>query len=172
MFWNIRGWGHGGRHTQLKEYMAKEQIDVVALQEAIKSDFTYRDLLAFDPLQRFCWNWVPSRGHSGGILLGCNRDVCDVMLWDVGVFSLATTIKHRASGLLWVVVCVYGPADHSRSADFLLELTNLVGAKRACNLPLLVGGDFILIHSGADKNNANIDWARVSMFNSAIASAA
>ena len=172
MFWNIRGCGHGGRRTQLKEYMAKEHIDVVALQETIKSDFTFRELLAYDPLQRFDWHWVPSVGHSGGILLGCNKDVCDVLHWDVGVFLLSATIKHRVSGLSWVVVCVYGPADHSRSPAFLLELTNLVGAKRDINLPVVVGGDFNLIRSGADKNNAHIDWTRVSLFNNAIAAAA
>ena len=35
---------------------------------------------------------------------------------------------------------------------------------------LLVGGDFNLIRSGADKNNNNVNWPRVSMFNNAIAS--
>ena len=90
----------------------------------------------------------------------------------MGVFSLAVTINHRASGLSWVVVCVYGPADHSRSMEFLLELTNLVGAKRACTMPLRLGGDFNLIRSGADKNNANINWNRVAMFNNAIAAMA
>ena len=99
MFWNICGCGHGRRRTQLKEYMAKERIDVVALQETIKTDFLFRDLLAFDPLQHFDWHWVPSMGHSGGILMGCNRDVCDVMKWEVDVFSLAANIKHCASGL-------------------------------------------------------------------------
>mgnify|MGYP006267345135 CR=1 FL=1 len=157
LFWNIRGCGHVGRRTQLKEYIAKERIDVVALQETIKADFSFRDLLAFDPLQRFSWHWLPSAGHSGGILMGCNNDIYDVLQWDVGVFFLSATIRHRVSGLSWVVVCVYGPADHSRSAVFLQELTNLVGAKRAINLPLVVGGDFNLIRSGANKSNANID---------------
>jgi len=104
--------------------------------------------------------------------LGCNKDVCDVLHWDVGVFLLSATIKHRVSGLSWVVVCVYRPADHSRSPAFLLELTTLVGAKRAINLPVVVGGDFNLIRSGADKNNGRIDWTRVSLFNNAIAAAA
>ncbi|XP_037474300.1 uncharacterized protein LOC119350702 [Triticum dicoccoides] len=42
-----------GRRTQLREYMSKEHIDFVALQETIKADFSFRDLLAYDPLQRF-----------------------------------------------------------------------------------------------------------------------
>ena len=37
------------------------------------------ELLVYDPLHRFDWHWVPSIGHSGGIQLGCNKDVCDVL---------------------------------------------------------------------------------------------
>ena len=33
IFWNIRGCGHAGRRTQLREYMSKERIDFVALQD-------------------------------------------------------------------------------------------------------------------------------------------
>jgi hypothetical protein len=35
-----------------------------------------------------------------------------------------------------------------------------------------VGGDFNLIRGWEDKNNANIDWARVLKFNDCIASLA
>ena len=38
---------------QLREYMAKERIDVVVLYEMIEVDFSFLDLLAFDPLNRF-----------------------------------------------------------------------------------------------------------------------
>ena len=171
LFWNIRGCGHVGRRTQLREYMAKERIDIVSLQETIKADFAHRDLLAIDPLQRFYWRWVPSAGHSGGLLMGCNEDVCEVLAWDFGVFCIMATVRQRASNLVWAVIGVYGPADHSRSAGFLDEVSAMVGAKRAANLSVLVGGDFNLIRLGSDKNNGIVDWARVSLFNNAIATA-
>ena len=104
--------------------------------------------------------------------MGCNRDICDVIAWEPGLFFIAATVRHRVSMATWVIVSVYGPADHARSADFLGEITTLVEAKRAANLPIVVGGDFNLIRSGADKSNSNIDWARVSLFNNAIAAAA
>lgn len=120
--------------------MAKERIDVVALQETIKQDFLFRDLLAFDPLQRSEWDWVPSVGHSGGLILRCSKDVCEVDGWEQRTFFIAASIKRHALGLTWVVVCVYGPADNARSAAFLDEITSLVGAKRAPNLPVIIGG--------------------------------
>ena len=150
-FWNIRGCGHGGRRTQLREYMSKEHIDFVALQETIKADFSFRDLLAYDPLQRFDWFWIPSVGLSGGQLMGCNKDVCEVILWEGGTFYIAATIRHRVSQASWVIASVYGPADHARSAIFLDEITAMVGAKQSSNLPVVVGGDFNLIRSGRTK---------------------
>lgn len=172
-FWSIRGsYGHTGCRTQLKEYISRERIDVIALQETIKSDFAFRDIIAIDPLQHFDWRWVPSAGHSSGILLGCNRDCCDVVNWEFGSFFLAATICHRASRISWTVVFVYGPADHARTGDFLGEIQTLAGSLRARNLPVVLGGDFNLIRSGADKNNSNNDWARVQQFNAAIAAMA
>ena len=88
--------------------MARKQIDVVALKEMIKSEFLFRDLAAFDPLQRFSWGWVPSLGHSGGLLLGCNNDVCDVVSWELGAFFIFAMIKHRVTLATWAIVCAYG----------------------------------------------------------------
>ena len=61
---------------------------------------------------------------------------------------------------------VYGPADHSRSASFLEELEREV---KACRVPVLISGDFNLIRGPKDKNNANINWPRVHLFNEWIA---
>jgi endonuclease/exonuclease/phosphatase family metal-dependent hydrolase len=35
--------------------------------------------------------------------------------------------------------------------------------------PVVVAGDFNLVRGSADKNNSNIDWSRVSLFNDSIA---
>lgn len=170
IFWNIRGFGHSGRRTLLKEYITREGINFVAFQETIKADFSHRNLTSIDPFSKFEWRWVPASGHSGGILLGCNRDCCDVLSWSLGIHFVSVTVKHQASARTWAVVAVYGPADHSLSANFLGEIRSLVHDLDLAQIPVLVGGDFNLIRSGADKSNSNIDWPRVHLFNDAIAS--
>ena len=142
-FWNIHGFGHVGRRTQLKEYMQKEGIDIVALQETIKIDFLHHELLAIDPLERFTWNHLAASGHSGGMLLGFDQEVYEVLAWDAGAFFLAGHIRHRQSQQELVVIQVYGPADHSRSTEFLGELQSKVLSVSSSLIPLVVGGILI-----------------------------
>ena len=115
LFWNIRGFGHLGRRTLLKEYMRKEDVDIVGLQETIKTDFRFHELLSLDPLERFEWHFTPAVGRSGGMLMGLSRDVYDIISWDRGAFFLAAHFRIRATLRELVVIQVYGPADHSRS---------------------------------------------------------
>ena len=148
LLWNIRGFGHAGRRTQLKEYIRKEAIDIVGLQETIRAEFRHHDILAIDPLERFVWHHKPATGHTGGMLLGFCSATFEVLTWEVGIFFIAANIRVRASLRELVIVQVYGPADHSRSVEFLGELEAKVREVSVAQLPLLVGGDFNLIRSG------------------------
>ena len=65
-------------------------------------------------------------------------------------FGASMVVLHRQLDLLWEVLVVYGPADHSLSALFLDEISDKIDPY---TLPLLIGGDFNLLHSPSDKNN-------------------
>jgi endonuclease/exonuclease/phosphatase family metal-dependent hydrolase len=69
----------------------------------------------------------------------------------------------------WCFFLVYGPADHRRSDEFLVELEREVLADP---FPVVVGGDFNLICASGDKSNDNIYWPRVRRLNEAIATMA
>jgi exonuclease III len=116
--WNLRGFGAPGRQRQLKEYMRQENMDIVGLQETIKESFLLHELEGLSR-HKFAWHWVPASGHSGGILLGVKEDTFEVDDMDHGVFSVCMALNHRRCNLRWVVIIVYGPADHSRSPTFL-----------------------------------------------------
>lgn len=166
IFWNIRGFGHTGRRTLLKKYLHKERIDCVALQETIKSDFSFTELKSIDPRERFVWQWVPANGHSGGLLLGLDHDKFLVTSWTAGTYFLSAKIANKADLHIWELCVVYGPADHARSAPFLEEIGRFTSM---INHPLVIGGDFNLIRSEEDKSSGNINWPRINLFNNAIA---
>jgi exonuclease III len=166
MGWNIRGFGRRGRRTQLKDYMRKENIDVICLPKTIKQSFTDQELKSIEPGEPFHWSWVPASGHSGGLLLGFRDSMFEVGSIDQGQFFISAVVLHRASKVIFEYVGVYGPADHARAPAFLEELENKVSRSQH---PVVVGGDFNLIRGAEDKNNSNINWPRVHLFNDCIA---
>jgi endonuclease/exonuclease/phosphatase family metal-dependent hydrolase len=86
--------------------------------------------------------------------------------WRKGNFFLSATVLQQSSNVKWCFILVYGPADHSRTEEFLGELVGEVGA---CSLPIVMCGDFNLIRCAGDKSNNNINWPWVRRFNDAIA---
>ena len=90
-------------------------------------------------------------------------------MFDHGIFWASSVVFHRQLKSLWEVMVVYGPAAHSLSPSFLDEITHKV---EACTLPLVIGGDFNLLRSPADKNTNNFSWSLADAFNDFISSCA
>jgi endonuclease/exonuclease/phosphatase family metal-dependent hydrolase len=99
-------------------------------------------------------------------LAGFRDSVFDIGSVSKGEFLLTAQVCVKATRFLFEFVGVYGPADHGRSLVFLLELESAISRS---SLPVFVAGDFNLIRGRADKNNNNIDWQRVNLFNDCIA---
>jgi endonuclease/exonuclease/phosphatase family metal-dependent hydrolase len=150
----------------LKDYLRKYKVDIIFLQETIRQEFTLQELEGFEFGDKFYWTWLPAVGQSGGMLLGLRDNTFEVGATDQGLFFLSATILHKPSRLIFEFIGVYGPADHARSRNFLEELEVKVSSTQ---YPVVVAGDFNLIRGSADKNNRNIDWTRVRLFNDSIA---
>jgi len=66
LFWNTGGMGEPSRVRLLKDLISQEQFELVGVQETIKQHFFLQELEASTPGINFKWNWVPTKGHSGG----------------------------------------------------------------------------------------------------------
>ena len=168
LFWNIRGFVHDGRHRQLIEYLRDEHIDIVAIQETMRTEFSLPELDRLSP-HLFAWHWLPSSGsigHSGGILLGVKDATFEVGSMDRGTFFVSMELFEWSLNFKWEVIIVYGPADHSRSAAFLDELHRKVST---ASLPVVVEGDFNLLRFTEKESNEHVNFARMQMFNDCIA---
>lgn len=91
-------------------------------------------------------------GHRAlrGILLGLNTETFDVIKFSKGQYFVSAHVIQRNNAFRWELIIVYGPADHTRSRDFLSELHDKIVS---VSHPLVVGGDFNLIRSRNDKSN-------------------
>lgn len=136
-FWNVRGLGKVYRRHWVKDHILTEDLDVVALQETIKQDFSDLELKDMARNKDFVWDWVPTRGHSGGLLTGINNENFELEQSAFGSFFLASLIRDRKTNHRFWVLNIYGPAQHHLSADFLKELHDFCVNE---HLPILMGG--------------------------------
>lgn len=60
---------------------------------------------------QFAWNWLPARGHSGGLLLGLKTDTFEVGEWKIGEFFVAALVYHKARKVKWWIMVVYWCTD-------------------------------------------------------------
>ena len=63
------------------------------------------------------------------------------------------------------VVGIHGGLRACRSFAYPPFLDDLSNKIETCNIPLLIGGDFNLLRSPVDKNNANFSWPLANAFN-------
>lgn len=73
--WNIRGFGQIARRRKVKNYIVREGVDVLGLQEIIRHDFTMGDIDYLTGAHKFVCRWMAASGRSGRILLGVKNDI-------------------------------------------------------------------------------------------------
>ena len=164
LLWNIIGMGKPARVRQLRELMLAEKVDIAGVQKTIKQTFTRQEL---DAISRgnFTLNWLPTCGHSGGILVGVKLDDKDDEDWFVSDFLIAVTIRERKINFRWVLMVVYGHAQHDLSTDFLTEMATRLSGQI---LLVVIGGDFSLIREPDDKSSMRADAGLMDSFNTFI----
>jgi exonuclease III len=118
LFWNVRGLGKGSRRRQVQEFIAECKLDILGLQETIKENFSDKELRELAGGRDFTWQWSPAKGRSGGLLMGINLVNLEMEDFRVLEFYISMSVRDRKTNFRWIVVTVYGPANHDKSADF------------------------------------------------------
>lgn len=103
----------------------------------------------------FDYDFLPSLGAAGGVLLGWHRGHWVVTDVTRRRFSLSAKLARTISpGSSWWITVVYGPQADQEKVEFLEELlhfrNSITGAWMLC-------GDFNMIHLAADKNSDRLD---------------
>ena len=75
--------------------------------------------------RNFAWNYLPTVGSAGGILVGVNLDLFEVIAWDIRKFSVSVVIKIRSMDKVVRITTVYGSAYEEGKQAFISELHEL-----------------------------------------------
>jgi hypothetical protein len=101
-------------------------FDCICLQETIKSSFRQRELERFAGQKDMFWSWLPCSGHSGGLLMGVDKELATASDEVLGTFFQSYKLTTKLDGFVWKLVNVYGPAHDDRKSEFLEDIQTFV----------------------------------------------
>ena len=82
-------------------------------------------------------------------MLGINSDTFNVLEKEMGEYFIRTLVHNKLEDFTWNLVVVYGDAQPSGKAKFLVELVHII---KHTKVPLFIAGDFNLTRRSSDKN--------------------
>lgn len=160
--WNVRGLNDRARRSVVQGLLSLYRPSLVCLQETKVSCFC--NVLATETLgSAFDYDYVPSFGVVGGILLGWNRDEWTIADVHKESFFISARLTRAGSPVPWWITVVYGPQEDQEKVEFLDGLLRfregVPGASLLC-------GDFNMIYRARDKSNGRLDRRCMRRFRS------
>jgi exonuclease III/plasmid maintenance system killer protein len=162
LFWNIRGLGQKGRVPALANKIRENHADFVGVVETKKGEYTAGMLRSLTGNTKFNWCSLKAKGSAGGILLGANEDLFSMSVRELLDFTVSVMLSIKASSFVFKLVVVYGSPYEEGKQAFVDELHKVMGSWTG---PILLGGDFNLVRSRLDKNNGQVNFRWVDLFN-------
>ena len=150
------------KHKHVSDCVREHELDFGAISEAGKCDFRQHVLDHLAGGLDYAWHSLPTRGRSGGILLGIQTTTMDLLAFSTGEFHIKFHLRNRAGNFTWSLVAVYGAAQEEHKSAFLHELVNLA---KDNPYPILIGGDFNILRYQEEKNNDCFDTHWPFLFN-------
>ena len=107
--WNIRALNDPKKWTAIKNKIEESHCAVLYLQETKRENFDSRYLLNFYPKKLNKFEYLPSVGASGGLLIAWNDSVFQGETLFQNDFSISVRFTSTISGDSWTLTNIYGP---------------------------------------------------------------
>lgn len=125
LFWNIRGITTTGKKPCIVETLSKHSPSIVAFQETKKENLSTSFLKSISGNKAYNWHHLPAVGTSGGILVGVDQDVFDIVNWSSLNYSVSCNVVHKTSEISFRFIAVYGSPYDDGKDEFIFELHSL-----------------------------------------------
>lgn len=165
MTWNVRGINSSWKWDSVKNKIVEAQCDIVCLQETKKDQFDRLFLKKICPPAFDCFDYLPSVGASGGILIAWKGSLFSAVRVSHNNFALTMEFCSIHNASKWVLTCVYAPCTPEGRSSFLDWLQNV---HMDPGTDWIILGDFNLIRKLEDRNKPGGDLNDIFRFNAAI----
>lgn len=161
IFWNVRGLNNRAKRAAVRTVIATAAPCIVCLQETKLSSVSPSHVSEtlgglFDG-----YYLLPADDTRGGILLAWQTSVIFLSNPTIGDHHVSATVCSNLGGPHWWITGVYGPQGDDAKIAFLDELQDF---RSNISGPWLLGGDFNMITSAADKNKDRVTRRTMNRF--------
>jgi len=163
--WNIRGLNAEEKHDIVRDKIEENGCSIVCLQETKIQSFDLPLVRKFAPRCFDKFDFVPSIGASGGILIIWNSAVFLVLTIDKQVFGLTINFTSQHNSAHWKLTTIYGPCQEPARSNFILWFHSHVIAD---NEDWLFLGDFNFYRSLENRNKPGGNMQDTLLFNDVI----
>lgn len=153
----------------LRNKIAEANADIICLQETKKEFFDSRYLKNFCPRRINKFDFLPSIGASGGLLVAWNDSLFDGETLFHNDFSLSIRFTSKISGDTWILSNIYGPCQGEARNIFLNWFRDI---QMPDDTKWIIMGDFNYIRYPHNRNRPGGNFSDMLKFNDAISSLA
>jgi len=117
--WNIRGFNAQEKWDAVREKIEESACSVLCLQETKKEHVDISFIRKFAPRRFDSYDFIPSNGASGGILVVWIDSVFQGFTIDKTSFELTISFTSRQNADVWKLTTVYGPCTEPQRSNFI-----------------------------------------------------
>ena len=123
--WNIRGINDPKKWTTVNNKIEESQCAILCLQETKRETFGVAYIRNFCPTRFNKFEYLPSIGASGGLLVVWNGALFSGKQNFQNRFSMSIQFTSHLSQQSWILANIYGPCDSGGRQNFLHWLANI-----------------------------------------------
>ena len=163
--WNVRGLNDPDKWDLIRNKLDENACSLFCFQETKKEEIDPVFFHKFAPRCFDCFDYCPSEGASGGILVGWNSRVFTVNTIDKEVFAMRMQVTSVHNLSVWQLITVYGPTREPIRSYFVAWLYSLDISPEDNYLIL---GDFNFYRSPSNRNRPGGNLNDMLTFNDVI----
>jgi exonuclease III len=163
--WNIRGINASEKWDAVRDKVEESACSVICLQETKKEHFDMSFVRKFAPRRFDCFDFIPSVGASGGILVIWNSSILRGDILDKRSYGITIQFTSAHSNKVWKLTNVYGPCAEPARTEFVTWFRehDITDEENWIFL-----GDFNFYRSLSNRNKPGGNLADTLVFNDAI----
>jgi hypothetical protein len=117
--WNVRGLNDLDKWDLIRNKLEESTCSLFCFQETKKEEIDSHFLRKFAPRRFDCFDYCPSNGAFGGILVGWCSRFFSVVTIESEIFALRLQVTSVHNLAVWNLIVVYGPTREPSRTNFV-----------------------------------------------------